>query len=155
MVILLLVLTLAGSRLQARGLPAAVRDCIARHPEVSVTAALGPTYLTGHFVSKRARAYAIAVLENASHKPRVLICSGSHEVLLGRVGDPPFSDMDDDNYMSSRWRVCTRKAVLGMRRYYPDIPIPEQDAICFTWEDGEGLIYWDGLRFRWKSLVPR
>jgi hypothetical protein len=62
--------------------------------------------------------------------------------------------MKNDNYMSSDWRVCSKKDLAELRKYYKDVPDPTNQAICLVWEDAEALIYWDGKQFRWKSLWP-
>jgi hypothetical protein len=79
---------------------------------------------------------------------------GKSMVLGPKGANPPFSDMDDDDYMSSDWRVCTKRDVVAMKKYYRDVPEPVNQAICLTWEDGAAIIYWDGSRFCWKSFEP-
>jgi hypothetical protein len=62
--------------------------------------------------------------------------------------------MEDDHYLSSKWRVCKKKDVIALRKYYPGVPEPANECICLLWEDGEALIYSDGHEFLWKSLIP-
>jgi hypothetical protein len=89
------------------------------------------------------------------HASRALVCraDGSSQV-LGVPGSQPFSDMYNDDYMSSEWRRCTRSEVLRMARNYRGVPAPENESVCLTWEDGEFLIYERGGRLLWKNLSP-
>jgi len=108
------------------------------------------------FFTKTSRGpdYAVAVIQQ--ERSRVLVCMhDGKDSLLGAVGSrEPFSDMSNDDYMSSNWRVCSKSDVVALRKYYPSVPEPANQAICFLWEDGEAIIYWDGSQIRWKSLEP-
>lgn len=141
---------------QSMALPKPVSACLARHPDLTFNDRQTPPYLQLFFTTAENPDYVVAVRERHSNYNRALVCmyDGKDVVLGARTGTRPFSDMKNDNYMSSDWRVCTRNDVAGLRQYYKDVPEPVNQAVCLTWEDAEGLVYWDGKRFRWKSLWP-
>jgi hypothetical protein len=143
--------------LPAIGLPKPVTSCLARHPDLTLNHAQKPLFLQVFFSdSMKTPDYVVVVRERQSSYNRALVCmhDGKDVLLGGSTKKEPFSDMKNDNYMSSNWRVCTKADVAKLRQYYSDVPEPANQAICLTWEDAEGLIYWDGRRFCWKSLWP-
>jgi len=149
---LLFVLIPAAARAK---LPVAISKCLAAHPEVAFANTQKPPFLQVHFHRLGQAEYVLSVLVRKSAQTHALVCSPDGTgVLLGAAGEPPFSDMYNDNYMSDKWRVCTLKDILEMRKLGYDVPEPENEAVLLTWEDGGALIYWDGKRFRWKSLEP-
>jgi len=152
---MILVLLLLSSGM-ALPLPSSVTECLARHPEVMLNKLQKPPYLRVSFTTSGLPDYVVAVKERESKLNRALVCMhDGKDVLLGAATDKqPFSDMKNDNYMSSRWRVCTTKQVAALREYYKDVPDPVNESVCLLWEDAEAVIYWNGRQFRWKSLVP-
>jgi len=141
---------------QSKALPKPVTNCLARHPDLSIDLKQKPPYLQLHFTAAGKPDYVVAVREPESDRYRALVCmyNGQDFVLGARAGKQPFSDMKDDNYMSSSWRVCAKKEVAEFRQYYKDVPEPVNEAVCLVWEDAEALIYWDGKQLRWKSFWP-
>ncbi len=137
-------------------LPSTVVRCLADRTGVSLDQQQQPPYLEVRFTKTGKRYYVVAVREQASGMSRAQVCGPDGKgILLGsRNGNAPFSDFKNYNYMSSEWRVCTKKEVLGMRRYYKEVPEPANEAVCLLWEDGEAIIYYDGKQFRWKSFAP-
>jgi hypothetical protein len=132
-----------------------ISKCLANHPEVVFTASQSPPFLRLHFRRAGEPDFVVAVLVRRTHSTHALVCGQDGTgVLLGAAGEQPFSDMADDNYMSDEWSVCTRKHLRKMRKFYTDVPDPENEGVLLTWEDGQALIYWDGKQFRWKSLKP-
>lgn len=137
-------------------LPSAVVQCLNNRPGVELDQHQHPPYLKVRFTKTGKPYYVVAVREQASDMVRALVCApdGKGIVLGSREGGAPFSDMKYDNYMSSMWRVSTKKEVLEMRRYYKGVPEPANEAVCLLWEDGEAIIYYDGMQFQWKSFAP-
>jgi hypothetical protein len=152
---MVLVVSLLSSGM-ALTLPSSVTKCLARHPNVTLNQLQKPSYLRVAFSTSGQTDYIVAVKEHESKLNRALVCRhDDKDVLLGAATEKqPFSDMKGDNYMSSRWRVCTKKQVAAMREYYQGVPEPLNESVCLLWEDAEALIYWDGQCFRWKSLEP-
>jgi hypothetical protein len=154
-VIKILCVLLLGSTAGA-AVPRPLAACLARHPHLTVNRLEAPFYLAILFTMSEKRDYVVVVRERQFGDNRLLVCmhDGKDIVLGGKGEKQPFSDMRNDNYMSSNWRVCTKKDVTELGQYYKDVPKPINQAICLTWEDAEALIYWDGEQFRWKSFWP-
>jgi hypothetical protein len=153
--VFLLVMLLSADS-QASVLPAPVRSCVEHNSHVAMIVPQKPLYLRVFFTKGSNPDYAVVVRERGSELNRVLVClhSGDQIILGSRSDQQPFSDVADDNYVSSKWRVCSKKAVSALRKSYSDVPDPANESICMEWEDGEGLIYWDGRKFLWKGLTP-
>jgi hypothetical protein len=150
-----MVILLSGLTARA-ALPPVAAGCVAANPEVTVNRLQKPSYLKVFFTESYKPDYIIAVRERGSSLNRALVCmhDGKAFVLGAKANERPFSDMKNDNYMSSRWRVCGKKDVADLRKYYQGVPEPANDAVCLLWEDAEALIYSDGHNLRWKSLEP-
>jgi hypothetical protein len=142
---------------QTHQLPQQVADCLKKHPDVELDSGQHPAYLEVHFDRSSRPDYIVAVTYPKNSRSRALVCKadGTSLILGARSAAKPFSDMHDDNYMSSKWQMCDTACVLDLRKYYPNVPVPANESVCLTWEDGEGLIYWEGDGFAWKSLHPQ
>jgi hypothetical protein len=140
---------------QAISLPSGVTTCLAKHPEVELNPEQRPPYLKVRLSTAGQPDYVVAVVYREKHATRALLCraDGSTQV-LGVPRAQPFSDMYNDDYMSSEWRRCTRGELLRMAKNYRGVPMPDNEAVCLTWEDGESLIYERGGRMLWKNLAP-
>ncbi len=137
-------------------MPSAVTKCLERHRGVTLNRLQKPPYLRVIFTNSGLPDFVVAVREHESQLNRALVCMhDGNDLLLGAGAEKrPFSDMKNDNYMSSKWRVCTKKEVAALGQYYQGVPDPPNESVCLLWEDGEAVIYWDGEQFRWKSLEP-
>lgn len=153
-VIAVLLVALSGKSYgQATALPSIVSACLAKHPEVDLNQAQQPPYLKVRFSSSGRQDYLVAVVYREKHADRALLCRADGATsILGVPGAQPFSQMYDDDYMTSEWRRCTRSELQRMAKYYVHMPTPDNEAVCLTWEDGDDLIYERGGRILWKSL---
>ena len=140
---------------QAAAIPPSVAACLAKHPEVELNQEQRPPYLKIRFRADGSADYVVAVTYREKHANRAMVCraEGAAQV-LGVPGAQPFSDMYNDDYMSSEWRRCSHAEVQRMTRNYRGVPATENEAVCMTWEDGESLIYERGGRILWKNLEP-
>lgn len=136
-------------------LPSHVSACLAKHSEVELNREQQPPYLKVRFSAERPPDYLVAVVYSKTHASRALLCrsDGSTQV-LGVPGAEPFSDMYNDDYMSSEWRVCPKTELQHMTKSYRGVPPTDNQAVCLTWEDAESLIYERGGRMLWKNLTP-
>lgn len=149
----LLLLALTGQGLNP--LPTAVTQCLVGHSKLRMDKSQKPSYLKLAFKDEKRVDFAVAVIDARSGRSRMLVCTpGSVGVELGGNAQKQFSDMDGDDYMSSRWHVCSKKQVLSLRTYYKDVPEPANEAVCLVWEDGQAIVYWDGQQFRFKGFSP-
>lgn len=143
------------SQEQAPELPAVVSACLTKHPEVELNHEQRPAYLKVHFNSAVQLDFLVAVLYRGKRASRALLCrADGSSLILGVPGSQPFSDMYNDDYMSSEWRRCTRSELQRMAKYYRGVPTPDNESVCFTWEDGESVIYQHRGRILWKDLRP-
>jgi hypothetical protein len=153
---LLITIMLFSGSSQHSTLPQALRECIRQNPTVKVNRLQQPLYLKVFFTGAKKADYVIVVKEEGSELNRALVCTpgGKATILGSKSASRPFSTMESDDYMSSKWRVCKKKEVEAMKKYYSDVPDPANESICLLWEDGEGLIYSNGRSLLWKSLEP-
>jgi hypothetical protein len=135
-------------------LPPIVRTCLKQVPAVTLDWSQHPVFLKVFFTLSTDLEYVIAVREGNHSRTLVCTSAGKATVLGSSLSQHPFSTMPGDDYMSSSWRVCKKKEVYDFRKYYPDVPTPANEAVCFLWEDGEALIYSDGRQLHWKSFKP-
>lgn len=150
-----LLLFLGGLAAPRNVLPGVVSRCVAQHPEVKLDSSQSPPYLRVRFLERGRGTLIVAVVYREVAKSRVLVCPAEGtSLILGEPAGPKFSDMDGDDYMASRWRVCSKEQVVALKKFYKDVPTPENEAVCLTWEDGEALIYSSRGRYMWKSLTP-
>lgn len=139
--------------------PEHIRRCLERDSigtKVEILYGHNPYYVTGHFDGDRRLDYAVAVKGPKTRRNGVLICAGNRKAtILGadNLSDPPFSDMPKDNFLAPEWWVVSREqAIIDIRRNHnikSGFPLPVGEAIEMVWEDGSGLVYSDGQRFRW------
>lgn len=141
--------------------PGTVFACL-RNPaaaDLSVTTDRAMYYLRGDFDGDGKADYAVAVRGKKTKRRGVLICDG-----LGRIfvlgadtpTQPPFSDVEEDNFVAPNWLVYSRaetKALGNLPCCVPH-PVPRTtgETIGMVWENGTGLIYWDGHRYRWAGF---
>jgi len=136
-------------------LPHAAKMCLAEHSGVKLDSLQFPRFLRVHFSANSRVTLVLPVVYRKEAKSRVLVCpAGGPSVILGEPAGAKFSDMDGDDYMASKWGVCSRAEVLSMKKFYKDVPMPDNESLCLTWEDGEALIYWSQGHYMWKSLSP-
>jgi hypothetical protein len=145
-------LVLSSGSLKNAPLPPKLRQCVTQIPEISIDWSQKPTYLKVLFTRSKKSDFIIAVKDGPVN--RALVCTRDGKATLLGTKERPFSTMPNDSYMSSDWRVCKKRDVQAMKKYYSDVPDPANEAICLLWEDGEALIYSDGQTFRWKSFEP-
>lgn len=113
-----------------------------------------PVYLRGDFDGDGRPDHAIAMKSTKTKQLGLLICRGNGMLtILGQgLGSSKFSDMPEDNFLGPSWYVLTRSEVADYRRYNRNVPAAVRgEAIEMIWEDGTGLVYWDGARFRWAA----
>ena len=136
-------------------LPSTALKCLAEHSEVKLDLSQSPHFLREHFAAGGAATLVLPIVYRGAAISRILMCPvASPSVILGARDGLKFSDMDGDDYMATKWRVCGRTEVLSMEKFYKEVPMPENQSVCLTWEDGEAVIYWDQGQYKWKSLSP-
>lgn len=139
-------------------LPGSVQACISRK-EVAISITLetttNPYYLRGDFDSDGNVDYAVSVQGRKTKRAGVVLCHASGLVtVLGAdtVHRPPFSDLAGDQFLSADWCVVSKREAMqhiGKRKieYYPI-----GEVILMPWDDGVGMVYFDGIAYRWLTL---
>ena len=139
--------------------PEPIRRCL-NNPTVSALVVLydiNPFYLRGDFDGDGRPDHAIQARLPSKGGSGVVVCSSNGTVfLLGSgIGGKAFSDKPDDRFLARHWEVFTPQDVRGLRAFTQNVPRPVRsvasESIAMVWEDGIGLIYWDGKRFRWAG----
>lgn len=142
-------------------LPELVKECMEKADvkgKVRIVPIGKSYFLKGDFDSDKLVDYAVPIQGTRTRRNGVLICNGKKQVfILGgdMRTDPPFSDMPDDNFVGPRWKIMSKSEAENLYNYDGDKPVraafPKGDSIAFLWEDGAGVIYWDGSRYRWGN----
>ena len=139
-------------------LPLQVQKCLESQSikgRVDVLFAQNPYFLRGDFDGDNRPDYAVAVRGRESKRNGVLIChGGARPMILGVDNSVKFSDMPDDNFISSNWDVFTKEDARTVRKSSgtsgsTPSAYPKGESIAMIWEDGICLIYWDASRYRW------
>lgn len=107
-----------------------------------------PPYLRGDFDAD-GTADVAAVVRVESGQIALLVCTheGKKPWILGGGVGQPFSDMRDDAFISPQWQAVSAREA---QSEIPDCAkYVRRDGILMIWEDGLGLIGWDGTAFRW------
>lgn len=112
-----------------------------------------PYFVRGDFDGNGNNDYAVIVESRKDKREGILVCFRNKEtkaVLLGLdpKNPPPFWRLYD-------WDVETPAQVSETTDYKgKSIGIkPKGESIVMKWEDGIGVIYWDGKEFRWKQVI--
>lgn len=156
----LLLYCCAGLRAEgnSRIVPEAVKRCLERKEirgQVKLGLKLNPYYLRGDFDGDGNIDLAISIVGAKSSRIGILVChaSGYLEVLRGDSKPAKaFSDMADDNFISGSWTVLEKSDVT---RRLSKAKVKNRvlgEAIFMPWDDGDGLILWNGVKFQWVIL---
>jgi hypothetical protein len=142
-------------------LPELVKECLEQGDvkgKVKIVPIRKSYFLKGDFDGDKLADYAVSIQGIKTRRNGILICNGKKQayILGGDVQTtPPFSDMPNDNFVGPRWRIMLKSEAEALYNYDGNKParaaFPKGDSIAFLWEDGTGVIYWDGARYRWGS----
>lgn len=139
-------------------LSADVRGCLGRSAvkeAAQLHEGIKPAYLPGDFDGDGKSDVAVIIKGPMTGRNGVLICTARQTAVLGadQPLQPPFSDMPNDNFVSSQWEVFSKKEVADLHKSVNgrriQVAFPRGDSIAMIWEDGICLIYSDGSRYRW------
>ncbi len=152
LLVLLLGAAFAGAmeKLEIPWIPAPLEECLKREG-VRLARMQNPVYLRGDFDGDGTADLA-AVISLSADKPALLMCTkqGTQSRVLGRGGR--FSDMPNDVFISPQWEaVSAVEARAEMPRCAGDVT---NDGILMIWEDGLGLVAWNGKTFFWCFESP-
>jgi hypothetical protein len=141
--------------------PEQVFKCLAKPvaSDLDVMTDFPPYYLRGDFDGDGKPDYAVAVRGRKTKRRGVLICDAQGRVfVLGADNpiEPPFSDVERDNFVAPNWVVYSRSETMSLGRLAGGVPYPLPrilgETIGMIWENGTALIYWDGHRYRWAGF---
>jgi hypothetical protein len=137
--------------------PAAIDDCIkdkAFTDRFVIDFSTNPFYLRGDFNGDGKMRYAFAIRDKRRRSLGLAVCDGSTGALtlLGQVAGEKFSDMEEDNFISQDWEVYENSALKGLFLAMDEVPAAKGEVIAMIWEDGVGLIYFDGKSYKWRSV---
>jgi hypothetical protein len=117
--------------------------------------AIKPNYLTGDFDGDGIGDVALVIKGLQTRRNGIVICTARGISVFGadQPSFPPFSDMANDNFVSSQWEVMSKEEAHDVRKSVDgrrvQIAFPRGDSIAMVWEDAICLIYWDGGRYKW------
>lgn len=141
--------------------PEQVSKCLARPiaSGLDVVADFPPYYLRGDFDGDGKPDYAVMVRGKRTKRHGVLICDSQGRMFVLGADNPlkpPFSDVEHDNFVAPNWVVYSRSetSALGKQACCVPYPLPKTigETIGMIWENGTGLIYWDGRQYRWAGF---
>jgi hypothetical protein len=114
-----------------------------------------PSELSGDFDGDGIGDVAVVVKGPKTGRNGVLICTARQTTVLGadQPLQPPFSNMPNDNFVSSNWEMFSKNDVADVHKSLNgrqvQVAFPIGDSIAMIWEDAICLIYSDGSRYRW------
>jgi hypothetical protein len=138
--------------------PTIIEECLAKYspPEpVEIEDTFNPYYLRAD-LSGNATYDVIVLVRSTSDKRKrgILICRSNKEAFLyGSIAKSAiqFSDMSNDNFVTSRWEVLTHEETKAVKRDDTGQPIGHDakgESILFVFEGGGFVVYWDGKNFK-------
>ena len=137
--------------------PPVIYKCLGR-PTASalvVDVTMNPYYLRGDFDGDRNPDYAVAVRGKTDQGLGILVCDGKGRAhLLGIANGGADSQLTLFSFAPT-WAVLSRREATESAKLPPfgplKLPALHGDVIAMIWEDGTGLIYWDGRAFKWLA----
>jgi hypothetical protein len=148
----------AQSKGASTSVPQPIRACL-NDPAVKGLEILvdKPRYLRGDFDGDGKLDYVVQMKSKKLGGIGLVICRGAGVItVLGKgIGGQTFSDMPEDRFLASIWKVYTKRDISLLSGdepgVHPPVPSGSAVAIAMIWEDGIGLVYWDGTKFRWAG----
>jgi hypothetical protein len=137
------------------GLPYEVQKCLATTERGELLAGTEPSYLLGDFDGDGLTDIAVPIKDLKTRRNGLVICGATGAFILGanQQKERPFSDMPNDNFVSSQWEVFSKKEASQVYKFIKShrvqVAYPKGDSIAMIWEDGICLIFWEANRYRW------
>lgn len=110
-----------------------------------------PQYLRGDFDTDGKVDYAFAVKPIAGGPNGIGICNGEGKLRVLGAGSGKFSDVPGDHFLT-QWMIVAPAESEDIKHEINRLPKLKGDSIYLLWEDGIGLIYWDG-DYKWASIT--
>ena len=136
------------SDLNPENVPDEVRTCLRTRPEIEINGGINPFLISGDYDGDGFTDFAVQVRTKKDQHQGILICFAKDvAVLVGAGGDTPWSKGQDGRWPFDSWFLA-RKGSKHLS-IYPKIKF---DALALVIADeGGGLVYWDGHKFRWQQ----
>lgn len=128
--------------------PDEVRACLRASPEIEINGGINPFLISGDYDGDGLTDFAVQVRTKKDQHQGVLICFAKDvAVLVGAGGPTPWTEGQDARWPFDSWFLA-RKGSKHLS-IYPKIKF---DSLALVMADeGGGLLYWDGRKFRWQQ----
>lgn len=133
--------------------PTAISNCLQKvGGSFEIRNDLNPFYLRGDFFGTKTPAYAVAIRRSTPLQVGVVICPASGMPIVfmpGEKGKFASKDLIEKHFVAPHWEVYTRAQANDLLKRNHRGEISFGESIVMMWEDGIGLLFYDGRRFRW------
>ncbi len=125
-----------------------LRACLRTKPELEIDGRVNPFYISGDFDGDGFTDSAVQVKTRKDQRQGMLICfAKGNPVLFGAGAAVVWPQEDDGKWPFDFWMLI-RKGSKHLS-IYPQIKFDTLALI--KGDEGGGLVYWDGQRFRWQQ----
>jgi len=134
--------------INAENIPDEVRTCLRTTAEIEIDGGINPFLISGDYDGDGFTDFAVQVKTKKDQRHGILVCFAKDvPVLVGAGGVTPWSKGQEDRWPFDSWFLA-RKGSKHLS-IYPKIKF---DALALVIADeGGGLLYWDGHKFRWQQ----
>ena len=138
-------------------IPDAISSCVkASGKLVEIRNDINPFYLRGDFLASGKPAIAVAIRRNDPIDVGVLLCPATGKPIMfmpGQKGEFVSRDVTDPNFVAPHWEVYTNEQARDILQQNHRPAVIKGEAIAMMWEDGIGLLFYDGHHFRWVGAM--
>lgn len=137
--------------------PTAILDCLQTiGGKFEIRNDLNPFYLRGDFLGTGNLAYAVGIRRRSPLQVGVALCpsEGAPIVFLPGVNNRFASkDLTVPHFVAPHWEVYTRAQASDLLKSNHKMGHPIGESIAMVWEDGIGLLFFDGKKFQWTPSL--
>jgi hypothetical protein len=127
--------------------PDELRACVKTKPDVEFNAGVNPFYISGDFDGDGFTDFAVQVKSKNNQRKGILFCFANGGSMLLGAGAPVVWPQDDPGIWPFDSWMLIRKGSKHLSIY----PQMKFDVVALVMADeGGGLLFWDGHKFRWK-----
>lgn len=133
--------------------PTAILDCLQTvGGGLEIRSDLNPFYLRGEFLGTGKPVYAVGIRRTSPLQVGVLLCPSEGSPILfmpGLANKFASKDLTVPHFVAPHWEVYTRAQASDLLKNNHRIGHPIGESIAMMWEDGIGILFFDGKKFHW------
>jgi hypothetical protein len=137
--------------------PTAILDCLRTvGGDLEFRSDLNPFYLRGDLLGTGKPVYAVGIRRKSPLQVGVALCpsEGAPIVLMPGLDNRFTSkDLTVTHFVAPHWEVYTRAQARDLLKNNHKMGRPLGESIAMMWEDGIGLLFFNGKKFQWTPAL--